>query len=307
LLAAGQSRTLCQTVYFDGQEHRLDQVRIEPLAAGPVFARLRITGVTTGLTVENLVTVYAELDRVDFELRVTKQPSANQERLCQVFPLLGRDTTLRAASSGAVVRPRPQPAGDLLPGADAKRFAVQEFVDVATADFSVTLVPHDAFALRLDLDTLAFEALGNDQNYREVLRDQDGQTQFRFRYSLRASARGYRASEAIAFARSAAAPLGWKAGRLAGPGAYLPRIEIDSARAIATCLKPTDDPQVDGLFLRLWETAGQPGPLRIGVAGFSQAVAADLLERDRSPLAIRDGAVEVDLKPHGYAALRLVR
>jgi hypothetical protein len=45
--------------------------------------------------------------------------------------------------------------------------------------------------------------------------------------------------------------------------------------------------------------------LRIGVSGFAKAVAADLLERDRTPLAIRDGAVEVDLRPHGYAALRL--
>ena len=167
------------------------------------------------MTAENLVTVYAELDRVDFDVRITKQPSGNLERLCQMFPLLGRDTMLRAASSGAVVRLRPQPAGDLLPGADTKRFAVQEFVNVARDDLSVTVVPHDAFTLRLDLDSLAFEALGNDQNYREVLHDQDGQTQFRFRYSLRAVEGGYRGAEAIAFARSASTPLICTTGRLA--------------------------------------------------------------------------------------------
>ena len=37
----------------------------------------------------------------------------------------------------------------------------------------------------------------------------------------------------------------------------------------------------------------------------SQAFAADLLERDQSPLSVRQGAVELNLKPHGYAALRL--
>jgi hypothetical protein len=307
LIIADAGRSLCQTVYFDGQEHLLGEVRVEPVAVGPVFARIRMTGTATGMTVENLVTVYAELDRVDFDVRVTKQPCGDQERLCHMFPLVAKDATVRAASGGAVVRPRPQPAGDLLPGADTKRFAVQEFVNVACDDLSVTLVPHDAFVLRLDLDELAFEALGNDQNYREVLRDQDGQTQFRFRYSLRAAGGGYRGAEAIAFARSAATPLGWQVGRFAMPAADMPRIEIDPARAVATCLKPPADPRVEGIVLRVWETAGQPEPLRIGVSGFTRAVAVDLLERDQSPLAIRDGAVEVNLRPHGYVAVRLVQ
>lgn len=307
LIAAGQHRTLCQTVYFDGQEHLLSDVRVEPLADGPVFARLRVSGTAAGMTVENLVTVYAQLDRVDFDLRVEKQPSGKEERLCHVFPLLGREATLRAASSGAVVRPRPQPAGDLLPGADTRRFAVQEFVSLARDDLSVTLVPHDAFVLRLDLDPLTIEALGNDQNHREVLHDQDGQTRFRFRYSLRAHEGDYRGDAAVAFARSAAAPLRSKTGRLSASGNAAPRIEIDDARAVATCLKPADDPQAGGIIVRIWETAGQDGPLRIGVSGFAKAVATDLLERDRTPLAIRDGAVEVDLRPHGYAAVRLAR
>ncbi|MBM4094911.1 MAG: hypothetical protein FJ276_36700, partial [Planctomycetes bacterium] len=307
LISTDAGRALCQTVYFDGQEHLLGEVRVEPVAVGPVFARLRITGTATRMTVENLVTVYAELDRVDFEVRVTKQPCGDQERLCHMFPLMAKDATVRAASGGAVVRPRPQPVGDLLPGADTKRFAVQEFVNVACDDLSVTLVPHDAFVLRLDLDELAFEALGNDQNYREVLRDQDGQTQFRFRYSLRAVGGGYRGAEAIAFARSAATPLGWQVGRFAMPAGDMPRIEIDPARAVATCLKPPADPKVDGVVLRVWETAGQSEPLRIGVSGFARAVVADLLERDQSPLAIRDGAVEVNLRPHGYSAVRLAR
>jgi hypothetical protein len=60
------------------------------------------------------------------------------------------------------------------------------------------------------------------------------------------------------------------------------------------------------MVLRVWETAGRDGPLRIGVTGFGKAVATDLLERDQTPLAIRDGAVEIALRPHGYAAIRLV-
>lgn len=98
-----------------------------------------------------------------------------------------------------------------------------------------------------------------------------------------------------------------KAGRLAAPRTGLPQIEIGAARAVATCLKPADDPRAGGIFLRVWETAGQEGPLRIGVRGFAKAIATDLLERDQAALTIGNGAVEVNLKPHGYAALRLVR
>lgn len=256
--------------------------------------------------VENLVTVDAELDRVDFDLRVEKQPTGDQERLCHVFPLLGEGASLRAATSGAIVRPRPQPEGDLLPGADTRRLAVQEYVSVADETLAVTLVPHDAFVLRLDLDPITFEALGNDQNYREVLHDQDGQTSFRVRYSLRAGEGGYRGPEAIAFARSAAAPLSLRSGRLAVRSDELPGIEVDAARAVATCLKPADDPEAGGILLRIWETAGQEGPLPVRLRGFAKAGATDLLERDQAPLEIRDGAVEVKLRPHGYAALRLV-
>ena len=85
----------------------------------------------------------------------------------------------------------------------------------------------------------------------------------------------------------------------------LPRIDIDATRAVATCLKPADDPQRGGIVLRIWETAGRDGPLNIGIHRLSQAFAADLLERDQSPLSVRQGVVELNLKPHGYAALRL--
>ena len=37
-------RSLCQTVYFDGKEHTLQNVKSEAVASGPVLARLKITG-----------------------------------------------------------------------------------------------------------------------------------------------------------------------------------------------------------------------------------------------------------------------
>ncbi|HUT32355.1 MAG TPA: glycosyl hydrolase-related protein [Planctomycetota bacterium] len=305
-LVAKEARALCQSVYHDGQEHLLSDVKVESLGRGAVLARLRISGKAAGIEIANLVTLYDQLDRVDFDIRVKKPTTTKQERLCQFFPLLGDGAVVRIETTGAVIRPKPQPEGDLLPGADTRRFAVQGFLDASLPGGpGVTIAPLDAFVLRTDLGPLAFECLGNDQNYREVVQDQHGVTEFRFRYSLRAHKGPYDQAEAMAWSRSVATPLLVATGHVGG--ASLPReIGIDPARAIATCLKPADDPRAGGLILRLWETAGRAEPLVISARGFSKAIHTDLLERDQEELKFADGKLSVPIRPHGFAAVRLM-
>jgi hypothetical protein len=321
---------LCQTVFFDGREHTLENVKSEVVAEGPVLARMKVTGTVEGIDVTNLVTVYAELDQVDLDLRVHKPVTTKEQRLCHVFPVVlvgaNDDSPLRIETPGAVICPRPQPQGDLLPGADTRRFAVQGFVDVSAPDGSgITIAPLDAFALRLDLAALTFEALGNDQNYREVTQDQDGVTEFRFRYVLRGHTGGYRNAETIAWSRSVATPLLSVPGRVRrGNPPWLPapgteeRADtgacpyVDPSRAIVTCLKPADGDSAGGFILRLWETAGKPEPIRVGLTGYRKAVQTDLLERDvraknHSPLLpITDGYIEVKVNPNGLSSIRLL-
>jgi hypothetical protein len=306
LAVPGKGRTLCQTVYHDGKEHTLADCKTEVVAVGPVLARLRIGGTMAGIKVTNFVTLYAELDQVDFDVRIEKPVTTVQNRLCQVFPLMRDDATLRIATTGAVIRAKTQPQGDLLPGADTRRFAVQEFFDVSNDAIGVTVAPWDAFVLRTDLDTLAMEALGNDQNYKEVTKDQNGETEFRFRYSLQARAKGYDGPSAVAFARGATTPLLPVFGRLTKPKTPWPLIAVDPRRAIATCLKPADDPKEGGVILRLWETAGKTGPLTIAVVGYKRAIQTDLLERDGKELEMGDRQITLDLRPHGFAAIRLL-
>jgi hypothetical protein len=83
-------------------------------------------------------------------------------------------------------------------------------------------------------------------------------------------------------------------------------VSFDPRRALATCLKPADDPAASGVVVRLWETAGQSGPLILDVGHVRRAVRTDLLERDLGPLPIVDGQVHVDLPAFGFAAVRLV-
>jgi len=307
LVAADKGRTLCQSVYHDGRDHLLTDVKTELVHTGSVLGRLRITGKAAGIEITNLVTLYDQLDRVDFDIRVKKPTTTKQERLCQFFPLLGDGAVVRIETTGAVIRPKPQPEGDLLPGADTRRFAVQGFLDVSLPDGpGVTIAPLDAFVLRTDLGPLAFEALGNDQNYREVVQDQHGVTEFRFRYSLRAHAGGYNGADAFAWSRNVATPILVLKGRApAGVAGRVHRLKVDPTRAVVICLKPADDPVAGGVILRLWETAGRSGPFTIGVEGYDAAWRTDLLERNVEELKVGGRKLTINLRAHGFAAVRL--
>jgi len=305
LIAAGR-RTLGQTVFFDGAEHTPQDGRSEVVAAGPVLATLKTSGAAGPVRVTTFITLYADIDRVDFDVRISMPAATREGRLCHVFNVMRPGAVLRADTTGAVIRPRPQPEGDLLPGADARRVAVQGFVDASLPQGpGVTIVPLDAFLLRLDLEPLTFEALGNDQNYKEVVKDQNGVTELRFRYVLCGHGGPYEQARAVAWSRAAAAGLTVAEG-FSALGGLAPPAEVDPARAVATAFKPAADPASGGVILRLWETAGKAGPLAVKVRGFRRAMLTDLLERDLGELKVEGGAVNVDLRPHGFVAIRLL-
>jgi len=240
-------------------------------------------------------------------VRIHKPVSSQQQRLCQVFPVKRQGAVLRAETTGAVIRPAPQPEGDFLPGADTSRLAVQGFVDVSLPEGpGVTIAPWDAFALRLDLDAISFEAMGNDQNYREVLHDHDGQTSFRFRCAVGAHAQGYSQAEALRWSRSATTPLLGVHGQPGPTRRALPSIKTDPARAIATCLKPADKQASGGVILRIWEAEGRSGPISLGLRGYGRAWKTDLLERDIEDLPVVNGQVAVSARAYGFAGLRLL-
>jgi hypothetical protein len=270
---------------------------------GPVLARLRISYRTGPAQTDLFVTLYAAVDRVDFDYRVVKEPSALEERLVHVFPVVPPGATLRLDTTGAVIRPRPAPEGDLVKGANTRRFAIQGFVDASGPGGGVTITSLDAFLLRNDLEPLSFEALGSDQNFKEVTKDQGGATEFRFRYSLRAHGSDYDGASAFAWSRSLTMPVEVRRGRISRAPASGPT--VDPARAIALALKSPDDPSRRGVVLRLRETAGRTGPLTILVPRRRLAVRLDLLEREQGELPIVEGRLRLDLPAHAFAAFRL--
>ncbi len=307
-LAAGEGRTIGQTTGFDSKEHSITGVESKLVASGPVLSRLRIDLMIAGVKVRSFLTIYQHLDRVDFDVRITRPAGPRRERFCQVFPVRYPGSTLRVETTGAVIRPSRQPEGDLLPGADTRRLAVQGFVEVSSPGRpTVVIAPLDAFALRLDLGQITFEALGDDQNEKEVIHDQGGDTDFRFRYVLRARAGRAEGDSSLAWSRAVSSPLLAIIGRIPAESLAGPPVIVDPARAIATCLKPADDPEKGGIMVRLRELAGLSGPLKIVVSGFRRVFQTDLLERDLEELPIKGDLVEVNLHAGGFAGLRLLQ
>jgi alpha-mannosidase len=258
------------------------------------------------MRVTNTITLYAALDRVDFDVRIEKPPTTNEQRLLHFFPVGNGTRDLRIETTAAILRPVLQPDGDLLPGADTRRFAVQGFVDYSPAGrVGVTIAPLDAFMLRLDQGTMAFEALGNDQNWKEVTQDQDGERHFRFRYSLRAHAPGYDNAAAIAWSRSVAARLVVDSGRL--PGKLLDRahLAVDPAQALVTCFKPPDDSAPGKMIVRVWKTANATGPVTLLAPGLRHARVTDLLEREGGLSPVQQGRVSLAVRPFGFSGVAL--
>ena len=214
-LVAGDGPTICQTTSFDGTERTVTGIVSEVVAQGPVLSRLRIDATVNGVKLRTFITVYEKLDRVDFDVRITRPFGPRRKHLCQVFAVRHPDATLRVETTGAVIRPARQPQGDLLPGADTRRLAVQGFVEVSSPGVPmVTVAPLDAFALRLDLGQVTFEVLGDDQNEKEVTHDQGGVTEFRFRYVLRAWAGNAAGNGSLPWSRDVSSPLLPASGRL---------------------------------------------------------------------------------------------
>jgi hypothetical protein len=268
---------------------------------------MRVTGRIGDLRVTNVITLFTALDRVDFDVCLEKPPTTNEQRLLHFFPIGQGVRDFRIETTAAVLRPQLQPEGDLMPGADLRRFAVQGFVDYSPPGrLGVTVAPLDAFMLRLDQGALAFEALGNDQNWKEVTQDQDGVTLFRFRYSLCAHAPGYDKAAALAWSRSAAAPLTLALGRLPKKWLDHPYLEVDPMRALVTCMKPADGAS-DQIVVRLWETGGKTGGVVLAAPGYRTAKETDLLERERRALAVKQGKVSLNAHGYGFSAVKLIR
>ncbi|MDX2166289.1 MAG: dockerin type I domain-containing protein [Deltaproteobacteria bacterium] len=291
-------------------------VTVESL--GPVSATLRLD-IGGALPRRVRVTVFAApLDRVEVEDELLARPA---DAVHYRFGVNLREPQIRFEEVGAVARPGlAEQGGDFLPGTRADYMTLNHFLDFddALGGYHVTLSSRDAFAVRVgdssathfDLPATAVSVLALGNVAFGGIEDQGGATSFRHAFAVIGRSGAFSAAAAmrdglafqnplrgIGLARNQNGP------RLAPVASYL---SLDSSRAVVTAVKPAEEGE-RGVLVRLWELAGESGPIGVRAAALAPGAAwrTSLIETDRAALDVGNGVVSVPLAANQLAALRL--
>ncbi len=311
---------LNQCLYLsDDVEHTPRAAWVEAGPCGPVFGRLIVRAEMKNARVTSTITLYGGLDRVDIVNELEKVPTSEKQELDFAFPFQVPGRQVRYEGPGAIIDPR----ADYIPGAGLAVTAVRHFVDVFNDEYGVTLsqadtgivefghrtTTEDPQAPDLSNGTVLAMALDNYLDWNEANRNQNGQTHFVFRYSLRGHGGGFDPLAAVRFGwednnalEAVALPAGQRGDLAAGAHSFL----AVGDGAVLFTLKVAEE---EGLIARLWECTGREATATLTPAGLGALVAAretDLLERDRRALAVSGGQVAVPVRARGLATVRLL-
>lgn len=277
-------------------------------------------------TVTQTVRLYAGVKRIDVinDLRhvgvLHSNRSADRYRhnLFYAFPVKVENFTARAEYAGGVVRPH----DDQLSWGSQDYLAVNRWVDVANADYGVTMAVHNTpivhfGAIRYNELAIDYQpatshlysfAWSNRMAGLFTLCADDMNN--RFAYSFTSHAGDWDAGGAARFGWAVASPLEarWLPANQAGP---LPAgaagfAAVDAANVQLTVLKESEQPG-RGWIVRLIETEGRAATVTLDVSRFPVTAAAicDLVENDVAPLEVSGGKVKVTLTPFAFATVRI--
>jgi hypothetical protein len=261
------------------------------------------------------VTVWNHLRRVDILNRFDKTETYAKEAVYFAFPFAAENPTFRYQCPAGIVNAN----RDMLPGACLDWFAVQNFVEVETADAAIAWSTPDAPLvcfedinrgkwlrnLPLKRGHLYAYALNNywHTNYKA---GQGGPHVFRFSITSRAKTDNTASSQ---FGWTAANPLlpafapAGQAGPLPGTAASL--VEIAEPNVVLLAAKQAE--AGDGLVLRLWEVSGRPATahVRLRHLPVRSAVSCNLVEDAAGALEISNGEIAVPIRASGLATLKI--
>jgi alpha-mannosidase len=273
--------------------------------------------------IETEITVYDAIKRIDIVNRIRKEEVREKEALYFAFPFALSKPRLAYQVQNAFVRPNQ----DQLPGAAREWFATQNVIHASDSGAAIAWATPDApmvtltdinrgrWLKHLDLGSgHVFSYAMNNYWFTNYKASQGGE--FTFRYFLTSGATLDNA-ELARFDASTRSPfiayghfdklhvrLDAIKHQMPAPAGRFFR--IDSPNAQLVTLKQAEDE--NGYILRLKETAGTDGVARITspVFGIRQAWLENGVEDHGKLLPVLNATVEVPLKAHRYATLRLV-
>lgn len=310
---------LNQCLYLsEGEEHTPVSAKVESGACGNLFAQLIITADLKNTHLKSTITLYTHLGRVDICNEIEKIPTSEIQELDFAFPFRVPDRHYRYDTPGAII----DPENDYRPGAGQAYTVIRHFVDIFNDHFGVTLSQADAQIvefghrttaedpLRVDPgnSTVLSVALENCIDKNEAVLDQNGVSQFTFRYSLRGHEGGFDPVSAVQFSGEDNNELLTvilpedQSGSL--PPGFHSFIQAEPENAILATFKPAEE---GGLVVRLWECTGQNSVVNLQLSGLGNVNTAhqtDLLERDLQALGVHENQVAIPVQARGITTVR---
>ena len=277
----------------------------EIISDGPVATVYRIKG-KLPLTDFTLEMIFNKTDgNIDFNILIDKAASYSEEALSLICALPVK-SLLHVETTSSVVRPYLAPKGDFLDGADTSRVVMQSFVN---AQFpgrgGLILSSSEAFCLNPSDTAIVVELLGNNQNYKEAVKDQGGVIHFEYHFAVSMYDGPYSQVRSQNFGFLKQMPLLISYGRPSEKTG--PRVRVLTPGIRVTVYKPADPVFGDGTVLRLWNTSPSNETITIRTDGYKKAWLTDLLEQNIKPLIINDDIVSVSMIANGFAGIRLLR
>ncbi|MCC6861299.1 MAG: hypothetical protein IT158_22215 [Bryobacterales bacterium] len=273
--------------------------------------------------IETEILLYDSIKRVDIVNRIRKDETRAKEAVYFAFPFKVSPPELLYQVQNTWVRPN----RDQLPGAGREWFTTQNVAVARDAGAAIAWATPDAPLITLtDINRglwlkhlevnngHIFSYAMNNYWFTNYKAEQGGR--FTFRYSITSG----RALDGAALARFDAETRSPLAGydyfntgnvrlkpvRTRLPAAAGSFLEIDAPNARLTAFKQAEDGR--GWILRLRETSGRGGIARLRSPLFPLAAAwlASGVEDDKSPLAPKQGTLEIPLTPDEFTTVRLL-
>lgn len=293
-----------QLFYHSDKWYGASRLESEIISDGALATIYRVTGQLPKTKFALEIILGKSNDAIDFSISIDKEVSTEKEGIYLICKLPEK-ALLHVETTAAVVRPYLAPKGDYLPGADTSRMVMQGFANAEYVNNGgLILASPDAFCLNRSDTAFIIQLLGNNHNYREAIKDQNGETSFSFRFSLLPYVGSYSSIQSHTFGFLMQMPLLITNGEIA---TVTPQFSISNPNIKVTACKPADPAFGGGIIFRLWNTSPKNTIARIQTNEFRRAWLTDLLEQDIEPLNITNGTVSILVHGNGFSGVRFLK
>lgn len=313
------------SLYRYGAAQHLPELRPTQAANGRLVS---VTSSAQGLTavleasapntpmLRTTIVLPAEAKRIELTYSVQKKATLHKEAAYIAFPFAAQHPEFRYESQNGWI----DPALDELPGGSREWYAVNHWASMSDDDATMAVIPHDAPLVCFgDIVRGAWPAQFRPRsgaifswlmsNYWDTNFASSQGGKFQFHYTF---------VSAPQFDGAVLTRLGWEemtpfesdAVHPATSAGLLPRdfagfLSINRPGVVLTTWKLAEDG--DGSILRLEDTTGHAGPVRItsSLLRIAQAWRANVLEENQAALKIDANGVQVEVPAFGIVTLRI--